>query len=257
MASIALTANPKAGYTVQKHIEDYCDTSNGAFRELQLLERVSRVASHVLKQMQSGMSTFFDGFARSLNAGWVALTLPRLPKVTREGFEASKALLTGPKLSFRERVQKIHDVADGFATWLYAALFVTGNSVVKTAADVPDLIVNVADTTMAAQDLINAKGELSVVKATQSSSKELQIRLDDTVKYSYMKLIKSVASVASAVLGMSMVALGAPVLPAIAFIGMGMTSTVAALTAHFFKETRPYAMVEHKEFAALTPQSAG
>jgi hypothetical protein len=253
MASIALIVNPKADYPVQKHIEEYCDTSNGAFRELQILERVSRVVSHVLKQMQNGMATFFDGFAKSLNAGWVALTLPRLPKVTREGVEAGKALLTGPTLSFREGVQKIHDVAEGIATWLYAALFFTGSSVVKTAADIPDLIVNVSDTAMAAQDLLNAKSELTTAKDAQ-----LQTRLRDTVTYNYMKLVKSVASVASAILGMLMIALGGPVLPAIAFIAMGLTSSVAALSAHFFKETRPYAMFEqHKEFAALTPRTAG
>lgn len=254
MASIALIANPRAGYTVQKHIEEYCDTSNGAFRELQVSERVSRAVSHVLKQMQNGMAIFFDGFAKSLNAGWVALTLPRLPKVTREGVEAGQALLTGPKLSFREGVEKIHAVAEGIATWLYAALFVTGNAVVKTAADVPDLIVNITDTTMAAQDLLNAKSEL---KAARTPSKDLQTRLNDTVTYNYMKLVKSVSSVASAILGMLMIVLGGPVLPAIAFIAMGLASSVAAVSAHFFKETRPWTMVEHKEFVALTSLAAG
>jgi hypothetical protein len=65
-------------------------------------------------------------------------------------------------------------------------------------------------------------------------------------------VVKSVASVASGVLGLLVLAFGGPVLPAWALLALSLTSTVAAVTNHFFKETRTQEKVEFFKFRSPT-----
>lgn len=225
--------------TVGEFLVDFPQTLNGGFRLLQLMERVCKVVMLVLREMGDKLAVFFEDLAGKLGLAWAVLTLPRLPKVTQD---AQKAIVDwskppqGPIVDpLRDKLQKVHDIADATAAWGYAAALVSNNPTVKTAADVPNLVGDVTDLSMAAQDWNKAKEYLKYVDPTKTGG--VHERFQNTMKYALIKLIKAVCSVASGVLGLMVLVFGGPVLPAAALLGLSLTSTIAAISAQAFKET--------------------
>lgn len=233
------------------HIVEYTKSANGAFRCLQFLERVTKLAVLVLKEMGSAMVGFFEDLAGKFGLAWAMLTLPRLPEVTKN---AKKAICDWSKTpegpatnATRDKIQKIHDIADATAAWGYAGSLLANNPAIKNMADIPNLVSDMTDLSMAAEDWSLAREHLKHVQAQGTANAPIQERFIDKMRESMLKMVKAVASVVSGVLGLLVLAFGGPVLPAIVLIAIGLTATVAAMTAHFFKETRTSDMVDfHK-----------
>lgn len=234
------------------HTVTYFKEAGNAFRGLQLGDRICRVVSMVLKDMGNAMSGFFDDLAGKLSLGWAILTFPRLPSVTQTAWKAIADWGTpslGPVASAsRGILQKIHDIADALAAWGYGLSLVLGNSALKNAADVPNFVADVTDLSMASEDYSLAKKHLEYINTNHADNGALQQRFVDTMREALLRIVKSVASVVSGVLGLLVLAFGGPVIPAAALLGIGLTSTVAAMANWFFKETAVQEKVEFFKF---------
>lgn len=240
--------NPSAKRSLMGHIVAFLEKANGAFRDLQLLERLSKAISMVLERMGNNLSLWFDAFAIKLNIAWTMLSIPRLPEVTQKAWRALTnwvAPALGPIPSASRVVhQKIHDVAEALATWGYSIALAFGNLSFKTAADVPQLVVDITDLSMAGQDYVLANQHLEILDANHPKDFPLRERFVNKATESFIQMIKSAASVLSAVAGLLVLALGGPILPAAFFLALGLTATIAAISKHFFKETREQESVD-------------
>lgn len=128
------------------------------------------------------------------------------------------------------------------ASWGYALSLLFANSALKTAADIPDAVANFTDLSMAAEDYGLAADHLAHIDKVQNAA--LFRRMADTGKEAFIRMIKAIASVAGAALGLLVLAFGGPILPAAALLGVSLLSTIASMWAYFFKATRPYEIVE-------------
>lgn len=238
----AAIPNPKKSWSAMEHVVDYTKSANGAFRCLQFLERVTRLVVIALKKMGSAMAAFFESLAGKLATGWAWLTIPRLPEVTKKAWAAisnwSKTVQGPAMTATHDKLQKIHDLADATAAWGYAGSLFTGNPALKAAADIPDLVANVTDLTMAAEEHSLAKDHLKYVQAQKGLDPKLQQIFIEYAREQLLKIIKAVCSVVSGVLGLLVLAFAGPVLHPVVYIGFGLVGTIAALAAYFYKETR-------------------
>lgn len=231
------------------HVIDFFKSSNGAFRCLQFLERVTKVAVLVLKEMGSSMVGFFDDLAGKFGLAWQMLTIPRLPEVTKKAKDAVAEWLNPPAVApldaKRDKVEKVHDLADAAAAWGYAGSLVAGSISIKNTADVFNLVADVTDLQMAAQDWWLSKKHLEIIDVQNPDNAPVHNRFVDTMRWALIKMVKAISSVVSGVIGLMVLALGAPILPVPVLVALGMIATTAAISAHFFKEKSPFEMVDY------------
>lgn len=230
------------------HVVEYTKTANGAFRCLQFLERVTKAVVLVLKEMGSSMVAFFEKLAGGFGLAWAMLTIPRLPEVTKAAKKAIVEWITPPREApvdgKRDKVEKLHQIADVAAAWGYAGSLVAGSMAIKNMADVPNLISDVTDLQMAAQDWRLSKEHVKIIDAQDPNEGPVHDRFVYTMRLALIKMVKAISSVVSGVLGLMVLALGGPVLPAAVLLGISLISTISAVSAHFFQETMPFEKVD-------------
>lgn len=240
--------NPNAQRTSFEQVIEAEKSTNQAFRLLQLFDRVSKAVSMVLKEMGNALSTFFEGLADKFGTAWQALVFVRLPDVTKKAWEAVAnwgAVPEGPAgYVNRDRLQRIHDLADGSAAWLYATSFVFGSMPVKNAADVINLTADASDLSMASEDYALAKKHFEQIDANNALQAPIRQRFQDTMGEAFLRIVKAVASVVGGVLSLMVLVFGGPVLPAAILLAISTISLLAAMAAHFKKEMSPYTKVE-------------
>ncbi len=233
------------------HVVDFTKSANGAFRLFQFLERVTKAVVLVLKELGNKLAGFFEALAGKFLLAWTAMTLPRLPELTQA---AKKAIVDwskppeGPATNAtRSKIEKIHVIADATAAYGYAASWILSNPALQKAADAANLVNDATDMSMAAEDWSLARDHLKHIDKKNAAMAPVYQRFQDTMKHAFIKLVKAVCSVVTGVLGLMVLAFGGPILPAAILVAISLTSTVAAMAAHFFKETSAYELVDfHK-----------
>ncbi len=245
--------NPNAKKTCYKHLVDYAGTANGAFRILQLMDKVNRVVVEALISVGSTLKDAFEGFGKKLTVAWTMLAIPHLFGVWKKCKESVQTL-TSPILGeravqIRTATEATRDIAETAAVSLYVASMVTGNNTLKICGDIPDLVTNVIDGQTAAQDWNEARKASLIANIPV----ETQTALVGTQRYAFLKLVKSVCSIATGVLGLSVLALGGPVLPAIVLLMLSLASTAFSMASHFYKETAAYQPIKFFENRNVQP----
>lgn len=244
MTSIPAVLNPNAGKSSLQQVTDFLASASGSFRSLQIAEKVCRLASLAFQQMGSSSSTYYDSLAGRLQGAWIMLTLPRLPDVTKRALDAVVGLLDRSTLTNagRTTADQVHDIFEAGAAWSYAGAIFGASTL--NAGSVCTLGADTLDLASAAEDISSAGRHL----AAASLDLEAQTNLVHTQRYAMIKLAKSIASVVSGTLGLMVLAFGGPVVPALALLALGLISSISAVTAHFYKETAPYKMVDFTKF---------
>ncbi|HSX25780.1 MAG TPA: hypothetical protein VLE89_02080 [Chlamydiales bacterium] len=224
----------------KNHFIDFSESANGAFRILQFFERITRAATEILDKLGSSMKGFFKGLAGKFTLAWTMLTIPRLPSVTRHMLASWKNLKekegpgTMPGAYCRKVLESVDKSADATAMYLYAISLVSGSTAFKIAGDVPDLVHNVAGATTGAQDHLKASKILqSAVEA--GADVRIQKGLKDTKKLTFFTTMKAVCSAVTTVFALSLLALGGPLMPAIAMILVALAGTCFAGAAGVFE----------------------
>ena len=128
----------------------------------------------------------------------------------------------------------------------------------KIVGDIPDFISNATELQLNAQDLHLTTRAIKVASA-QNCSVEVEQALSHTQRNSFIKTLKAACSVASGVLGLSVMMLGGPILPAVALVTLSLAGTILAMTSHFYQESSPFKMVDFfdRRSIEILPLAAG
>lgn len=237
--------------TPLEHLASYTGSSLGAFRVLQGLDKTTRLFVQVLKEMGHTATERYSEVAGKLGCAWGALSIPRLFEVTDTALKTLRkwhVTFKGPVATeARDRVQKINNLFDFASCYLWSAFWFGGQTTVMRAAEVVNLGADVTDLNMAAEDWSLSKEYLGQLNSQPNPNEALSQRLADTTRYHLIKMAKATCSVFSGVVGLLVLTFGGPVLPALTLMTISLASTVFAASAHFFKETRQYELVDwHK-----------
>jgi hypothetical protein len=230
------------------HVIEFCKSANGAFRVLQFLERVTKIAILVLKEMGSSMVKFCEDLAGKLGVAWGMMGIARLPDVSKKAWNAVTEWINPPALApvdaNRDKIEKLHDIADATAAWGYAGSLVAGNIALKNMADIPNLVADVTDLQTSTQDWYLAKKHVEAIdtQPRNMGNDAIHNLFASKMQYSLIAMIKAISSVVGGVLGLLVLAMGGPILPAAILVAISMTSTISAIAKHFFEETREYKM---------------
>jgi hypothetical protein len=230
--------NPNCNRSALDHFVEFNKKSEGTFRTLQLVERVSKAVVLILENMGHYSALFFKDLAKGCGTAWAWLTIPRLPGAIQTAYKTIRNWSTSPQ----GPVQKVHDLADALATCGYGIALVTQNLAFQNAAAVPDLLANATDITMAVEDLNLAHEHVKYVEVNHADNRPLKDIFVQKVRHSWIKIAKITTSIVSGILGLLVLVLGGPVLPAPVLLALGLTGTIAAMTAFFYKEACPYEM---------------
>ncbi len=232
--------NEKADNSLFQHSVDYCGSSNGTFRTLQGAGRTIRLGNELGKQAGCAPSRAAAELSRDFGVATSAMGIARLPSVTRETLDTFAELRDETNLIPLPRKigNAVKVTTDAVSAYGYAASFITKNpgvlafsQAVELTSDVTDLNLSVSDYTQAAQLETIATGKQ---KEAVTHSKN----------YYLLRIIKAIMSIASGILGLSMMVLGAPLLPALALILISLATTIFAVLRDNYKNMGQYKVIE-------------
>lgn len=226
------------------HVINYNKTANGTFRVLQLVDRVCQAVAMVLEELNNSLSAYFSDIAKQFGTAWCFMNYARLPSVSKDILWAVTDWSGPQAASARNITDRVGKLFDGGAAWGYAISGLTSSSSLKTASDALDIVGSTANLALACDDWSKARQHLDHLNTNEQQNGPLQQRFAETQTEAFWRIVKNVASIASGVLGLLVLAFGGPVLPAAVLLGISLTSTIAAMTSHFTKETSAYEMVD-------------
>ncbi len=229
-------------------IANYLSEADGVFYFFQLCEKTIRAVVEVFRKMGNSMREFFEKLGAKFEMAWAVLTIPRLPVVLKDMVESIQRLRHKergeiPGTSTRKAVEAIRSTSDAGAAAFYSVGFLTGSLPCIRAGDALDLTYNVADAQLCAQEMLMARKALHSA-ASQNVDVRIQHALQFTERHSFLKLIKAVCSVVAGILGLSILAFGGPLIPAIALIVVAVAGVVFSMWSSFYKASSPYEMVD-------------
>lgn len=229
------------------HFVEFTDSGYGAYRTLQLLDKVGKAGSMVLQEYQMPeMAGKVDNLCGKLNTASAWTLVPHLPRVTKNAAEAFFGEVKAtPVNDLRDRTKAVRDVADCGASWSYVGVMVTGDVGLKRLGDGFSLISDLSDLHGACEDFWYSKKCLEHIPA---DNVEMQTLFGDTVKFNLLKIIKAACCIASTIFGLMALGLGSAVLSPTAALALGLISTIAAIAIHFYEATADYKMVSFADY---------
>jgi hypothetical protein len=231
-----------------------------AYRDLKLGADVSKAASYAFERVGSAYASVAKELSGMFGSAANALSIPRFFEVTNNAYKAVRnwsVAATGPLANtYRAMIQKIHDIFEAIATYGFIACWLTRNPFYANVVAAPDLVTNITDFGMASQDWAKAGEELDDAH-TKVSAPDFVNRTRmyaEKMRHSLLLMIKSVCSVVTGVFGLMAIAAIGPVLHPVAGVVFGLTGTMAAIGAYFYKETATFKL---PDYTKAPPQTAG
>ena len=224
-----------------EHAIEYCKSANGAFRVLQLLDKICKVMSMVLKELGSNLASSCSGLSSKFSGA--SLIFPRLLGATNNGYKAIVTWGTDAgsrDLISRGRMSRFHTIADSLAAWLYASSMILESMLLKNVADLCDFTSSMTDLVMAAENYNKEDALLDYISDNDASNAELKSCVESTMVESCLRFGKSSASVISGGAGLLVLGLGSPVLSATALLVTSLISTIFSIVADFYKAACAY-----------------
>lgn len=253
--------NEDARKSALDHVIDFEKQSFAIYRSAKIIEGVAKLAVLHLKQVGSSYAQFGQELTGKFTNLANGLAVFRLPEVTRNAYRAVSNWSVAPQgptsSSNRNVFQRVHDVTEGFATYGFALAFVTGKAWFADAVSGPDLVSNLTDAAMGREDINLAARNLADVKRKDPDNAPVQQMFKDKMTHAALQTAKAVCSVVSGVLGMMVLAFGGPILPPLPLICLGLTGTVSAVAAHFYKETSAYKLPDFPKISRAEVLRAG
>lgn len=234
--------NPNYARPAVEHVNAYLKETNGAFRFLQLIQRITSLVAISLKEAGNSMAHAVDQFAGKLSTGCSVLIFSRLLDVSLKSKRAVtnwSGNFTGP-LAKREMLERVHDIVDANASWGYASFIVTSHPICKKVADIHTLAADVTDLAMAAQDFQAAQVHLNALGKKDGTNDQLHDQITHTMRSTCFKVVKSVIAMFTGVLALMSIGLGLHMSGLLALVG-----TICAMGSHFWQEVKnPYEKIE-------------
>lgn len=156
--------NPKAGLEPLDHLINYNKTALGAFRNLQLVDKVCKVFSEVLSTWSTNTATFFAKASRNFGAGWAALSLPRLPALTKDAWVELNNWGQGRNPVWGH-CNSISIVTETLAMWGYTIGLFYRSALVGNIADIAGLASDAAELETIVEDFSGWERDCAQIEA--------------------------------------------------------------------------------------------
>lgn len=228
--SILGAVNPNCGKRFSDHLIEFGRKSEGAYRTLQLAERICKAISRVFANSNPALSTRYAESAKVFGGGTAALCFVRLPEVSRNVWRAMTQW--GPGSA--RMTERVRDTADCAATYLYSLLGL-GKTHLKPAAEMCSLVSDTTET-----GILYSKMTKSGAMARKASDATHATQLKNASVYYSIKLMSKITNVATGIFGMMALALGGPVVALGTVLALGLIGTTTAIWSHFYKEGAQY-----------------
>jgi hypothetical protein len=250
-------------------LPNYSDKATGAFRILQLAEKVLKATSEILEKLGNAAAGNFKELAGKFAIAWTTMGVARIPKVTTDFMksfgEARKS--TGPAALWKY-LEVTKSGCDAVATYCYAGSLFAGQPALKVAGDAWDLgnntcgavleskTVSSANTllTLAKKEIQSVQTEINQLGETGGdllAAKRNQLGILGGVKNglkltkdaSWLNLAKAISSIFGAVIGLSVLAFGGPVITALALTAVSIFGICCSMRSSYITDTsafKPY-----------------
>ncbi|MBS0624821.1 MAG: hypothetical protein JSS32_02080 [Verrucomicrobia bacterium] len=214
------------------HFEKYIVTTNGLYQFTKGTLQTMGAAIEVFKPTGEA-AKILDGAKGFLGAGKSFLILPRIANTV-----ASVAQLN----SNSDWLDRIHDwvemVGSIITGWMIVApIFGKTAPGAEIASPICDLVSDGIEAGKNTKKIVDHTKLINKMEA-DNADPALVNNAKDERNVSIFKTIKGVAAVSIAVFALLALALGAPVVPAIVLLIVGLVQTVFTITAHFYERTR-------------------
>lgn len=228
--------NKKVDDSALERTCDYLSTANGAYRGLQSVEKTIQIGNEFSNQLGAHSAQF----VRDLGTATAAMGMCRLPSVTSQVIKSLSAIgdQKNPTDMSRKMANAVKDTADAVLTYGYTGAFITKNTPLAIVANIADLTCNVTDVTLSVTDYTSA------AKLESAASGQIKEAITHSKNYYLFRIIKATLSIASGILGLTMVALGAPLLPALALIILSVTTTIFAVMRDNYKYMGQFRVID-------------
>ena len=232
--------NENASRSALKHATSLLKEVGGAVTSYQTIEKTLKLAAHFFRSVGNKASFTCDRLANKLFTVYSGLCLTRVVDTVSKAFNTIFRPI--PKRDLRDHTDALNTIGDAVETLGYSAAFV-GNPVGLAVAGAAGLSNTFTDIYVKGADIKKTNSLLREVGDAEEA-RPVKKMLEDTRKYNLLKVAKSVASLATTVLGAALLALGGPAIPAVALLSVGLGATILGIVAHFFKETAPYQLAD-------------
>ncbi len=231
---MTVAANPKTIMPeINNRAADVTRQIKDASQNTGIIYRTAKGASQVARWLdlagatQNSYATFGEPFGRLANL----LIFPRNVTLAISAKEALEDTSSTKKI-----MHAVHETADLIAASCYSILTFTGSESVKNVGD----IVSVVPDSIDAYEAANEWSDARKLGLRTDLSDEMQVAAVETQRHNFLKLCKAVTALATGILGVLALMLGAPIAAPIVLLTISLASTVFALWGHFYKENMTY-----------------
>lgn len=208
--------NPKAGDSGLQRVVDYAGKSSGSARMLGAIQKTARLGTEIASEVGLSPSPVLKQLDVQIGIGMGALGMMRLPSVTSSAIQS---------LQSGNVVQAIRDTTDAAAVYGNAVSFITGNPVLRPAAQTFDLVSDIADFPLS----VTGHSKVSALLEDTQATGLVKEALTHSKDYYFWRTLKNITSIATAIFGFVLVAAGIPPIPTIAFIILALVANLVAI----------------------------
>ena len=229
--------NPKTKEPLSKLGLGYLDTWKGAYRGVQVVQKTTRLAAEVGRYAKVDCSTL-KTFDRNLGVGLGAFGFATLPSAASSAYESISDLAVAESTDGIPLTRKISKVikncADCISSYCLALSFIRFNPLAKRVADLADFIADSTDLQMSYNDYMEASSREA------ESNGEVKKVFTHAKNSNFYRLLKNIASVSGAILGLSLFVAS---IPAIVLITISLSSTLLGIRKDFIDVTGSHNLI--------------
>lgn len=235
--------NQSADKSPLEQIKDFTGKSQGAVRTLALGQQTIKLVNAI--NTAAGSAPVLKELESKLGAGRSVLAIPYLPIVVDNARKSVEESVENPNdTQLLLKAVRNTSEATAVATAVGGLLFPTLGKFAGPFAfgeDATDVVIR-------SRDLVHCNAMLAEIDRREEVTetrvtKEVKVAVSDTKAFTLMRLIKAVCGAVAGFFGLGLLATGFSAPLAIALCLISLVSTVSALTAEFFKESRMYNLV--------------
>ena len=222
-----------------KQIFDFNDQAAGAFRGVQLLERITRAVKLFFEESRKALAMKAGDLNEKFSTYTKVAALPRLPQLTCDGLAALTSLndlsLANLHKTCRTLLKKITDAFTAVEYWGYAGMLLSSAPMIKNITDCVCFIESASDLMLTYDNYC----VVSDLTASVDGGINGQQLIAENQTLLMVKIAKALIAVATAVLAVLSIAYGA-LLGAEASLALACASTLSGICTHFYEKSMEY-----------------
>jgi hypothetical protein len=231
--------NDKADLTYYSRFAEYANKPMGIFRIVQSWQKTLNLGRELIQAPLPAVKKL----SGKLGGAVGALGVLRTPFAVEGAIESASAFHTDTEINLERRaLNAMGNATDAISSCCYSHAFITGNPALITMARMADLTTDVIDLKKSSEDYAKA----SALEATAAG--DIKVAVSHTKNYQFFRILKAVASVAAAIFGFALLALG---LPLVAILTDTLVSTLFAVMRDLYKDMGRFKVIDFDREVSL------